>query len=1034
MLAGNGFAGYSGDGGPAPQAELNNPIGVAADSSGNVYIVDNANFVIRKVDTKGIISTIAGTAGNCGYGGDGGLATSAYLSSAFGIAVDKSGNVFIADSGNSVIREVTVLNGEIKTVAGDGTTGWGGDGGPATGTYLCEPAGIAVDSDGNLFIADSGSGRIREVTASDGKIKTVAGGGASSTPPGDGGPATSAELTAPWGVAVDSSGNLFIADSGDYRVREVTASTGIINTVAGNGTDCESGGSACGDGGAATNAGFGWIEGIALDSADDIFIADFDNNAIREVTASNSNINTVAGNGTFSFSGNGIPATNAVLYDPFGAASDSAGNIYIADQENCIVREVNATTGIITTVAGTPMSCGYGGDGGAATSALLKYPSKVALYAGEVYIADTDNCLIRKVDTAGTISTFAGTPGSCGYGGDGGAATSAELGGTTAVAVSSSGNVYIADGGNARIREVSGGIINTVAGNGTAGYSGDGHGAKDAELNWPSDVAVDASGNLYIADSSNLRIRKVDIWGFITTFAGNGFAWYFRDGGPATQASLNYPFGVAVDPIGDVLIADTFDNCIRLVDGEGIIHTVAGNGSFYGDGVPAISATLAQPFGVGLDPLGNIYVADTGENRVREVNPVAVLNYSMSVVTFYGFPVGTASSPQNVTLSAAGPLDINKIVVTGDFSESGDCVPGPMSGQCVMAVVFQPTAPGDRTGTLTIDDNGFFSSSVVIPLSGWGLGVAVSPGSLAFPPQPLGTTSPPHTVTVTNDTGDSMTMGTVQTSGAFVISSNGCTGIMYLLGSCTIGVEFAPTQGGAVTGALTIYDSYGTSPQVVPLQGTGISASLSPSPLVFGALDGGATSAAKSVTLNNYTSAVLTISSVPVGGPNANDFKIPTTTCGSSLAANSSCTYNITFTPSVNGTEIATLSVNDAVGTQTATLTGIGIGATVVPPALVFAAQKVGTTSTAKTLTLTNYLSSWLSLSGATLGGKNGKDFATSTSCESRLAPKSSCSYKIAFTPSVAGAEDATLRINDADGTQTVTLMGTGVEGSITPE
>jgi hypothetical protein len=1047
VFAGTGFPGYSGDGGPASQAELDEPWGVAADSSGNVYIADLENCVIRKVDGTGTISTFAGTPDSCGYGGDGGPATSALLSAPVGVAVDKSGNVYIADTDNFRIREVTVSNGEIKTVAGTGTecNGGGacGDGGAATSAGVSYVYSLAVDGSGNVYIADSANYEIREFSVG-GNINTVAGNGTYGYS-GDGGLATNAELSWPCGVAVDSSGNIFIADYNNYRIREVTVSNGKINTVAGNGTFCDSGGAACGDGGLATSAELSYVYGVAVDSSDDIFIADYYNDAIREVTASNGKINTVAGNGTFGFTGNGIPATNAVLNWPVAATADSAGNIYIADFNNCIVREVSATTGDITTLAGTPGACGYGGDGGAATSAKLSNAMKVAVYAGNVYIADTDNCVIREVNTSGDISTFAGTPGSCSYGGDGGAATSAQLSNPTGVAVDSSGNVYIADYGNNRIREVSGGIINTVAGAGTgcAGETdtlGDGCPAINAELAAPADVALNASGNLYIADTFNQRIRIVNTSGIISTFAGDGSTGYSGDGVPATATSLYDPWGVAVDSAGDVLIADTYNNRIRWVDGAGIIHTVAGDGSyaFSGDGGLGTSAALYYPYGVGVDPSGNIYIADTYNGRVRMVNAVAGLNALPPSLTFGYQQVGTASSPQTVTLSPYGipPVTIDSIVVTGDFSEWSDCGAGPLSGQCLMPIVFQPTAAGVRTGTVTINNSAFFGGSLVINLTGHGSGVLLTPNSLTFAGQDLGTTSAAKTVKLTNESATGLSMGKLETISAFVVSSNGCTGTIAAGASCTIGVEFAPTQSGLVTASLAIYDSDPSSPQLVLLQGTGIGASLSPTSLTFAARDAGTTSAAKSVTLTNHLSSSLSISSASIGGTNASDFAIvPTSTCGSSLAGNSKCTYNITFTPSVNGAESATLSISDAAGTQTATLSGTGVGAALSPTTLTFAAQGVGTTSAAKTVTLTNYLSSSLSISSATISGTNAADFATvpASTCTSSLAGNSKCTYNITFTPSVNGAESATLSVVDADGTQTATLNGTGAGAALSP-
>jgi len=726
MVAGNG----SSSAGSGTQGH-----GVAADSFGNVYIADTDECAILRVDKTGAVSVFAGQ-GPCGYGGDGGPATSAYLYYPVGVAVDSSGNVFIADTANYRIREVTVSNGEINTVAGNGNDcviggAACGDGGSASSAGISDVGSLAVDGSGNVYIADEDNNEIRKFSVG-GNISTVAGNGNQGYS-GDGEQATSATLDYPTGVAVDSPGNIFIADSYNYRIREVTVSNGVINTVAGNGSDCESGGVACGDGGLATKAGLSTVFGVAVDSSDDLFIADYDNLGIREVTASNGVIKTVAGNGIYGFAGNGVPATNAALDNPTAATTDPAGNVYVADDSNCIVRQVDATTGLITTFAGTPDSCGYGGDGGAATSALLNYPSKAVAYAGSIYVADPANCVIREVNSSGDISTFAGTPGSCAYGGDGGPATSASLNGPSALAVDSSGNMYIADTANNVIRVVSAGVINTVAGNGTEEFAGDGGAATSAELDSPGDVAVDAAGNLYIADTWNARIRMVNTHGIISTFAGGGGGE--GDGGPANQAGLLMPSGVAVDAAGNVLIADSASGLIRWVDGLGVIHTVAGNspytGGFAGDGGPAFSAELAFPDGVSLDSLGDIYIADTGNNRVRKINAVAGLNASTASVTFGAQAVGTSSDPMTVTLSAVGPLDISNIAATGDFSSPGDCVTGSMSGQCVMSIVFKPTQSGTRTGTVTISDNGYFSSSLMINLSGTGATWQQVPGLLS---------------------------------------------------------------------------------------------------------------------------------------------------------------------------------------------------------------------------------------------------------------------------------------------------------------
>jgi uncharacterized protein (TIGR03437 family) len=430
-VAGNGSPVSSGDNGPATSAGTGNPNSLAVDSAGNLYIAASGNS-IRKV-SGGFITTVAGGGGTLG---DGGPATSAQLMCACGVAVDATGNLYIADQFSARIRKISA--GVITTVAGNGTAGLGGDNGPATSAQLYSPEGVAVDSAGNLYIADANNHRTREVSG--GVITSVAGGGLSVL--GDPVPAASASLYSPAGVAADSAGNLYIADSGNSRIREVSG--GVITTVAGSGAALDGGFS--GDNGPATSAQVSNPAGVAVDAAGNLYIADSSNDRIRKV--SNGVLTTVVGTGTLGFAGDNGPATYAELSAPNGVAVDPAGNLYIADTGNNRIRKV--TNGVITTVAGNG-TAGLSGDNGPATNAQLNRPKGVAVdSAGNLYIADTYNSRVRKVSN-GVITTVAGS-GTEGFSGDNGPATSALLYWPNGVAVDSAGNLYIADTYNSRVR------------------------------------------------------------------------------------------------------------------------------------------------------------------------------------------------------------------------------------------------------------------------------------------------------------------------------------------------------------------------------------------------------------------------------------------------------------------------------------------------------------------------------------------------------------------------------------------------------
>lgn len=769
--AGNGTPGYSGDGGPATSARLSGPTAVVVDPAGNRYLA--CSTAVRKVGTNGIISTVAG-GGMSGLLGDGGAATNATLISVYGIALDSSGNLFLSDSGYNRIRKVDTL-GIITTFAGNGSSGYSGDGGAATNARLSSPAGITFDRNGNLLIADTSNYCIRRVDTN-GIITTVAG----KLPGylGDGGAATNARLATPWGVATDAAGNVFIADTGNNRIRKVDTN-GVITTVAGKGSGY------AGDGDTATNALLKSPKGVVVDSANNIWIADTGNSRVRAVDT-NSMIMTVAGTGGAGYSGDGGTATNAMLNNPACLAFDSAGNLLIADSFNKRLRRISwpnsatlvllnistnsignyavvasdfsgsvtsrlatlnippfvltkpanltSLTGgsiafqtlaggsgpvvyqwswngspiaeatnafyaitnvatnlagiysvaitnifgstnlsaklnvvylsqqpssqvvanggtaafailqsepgilsyqwqlngtnlpaknLITTIAGSA-SRGYSGDGGQATSAQLSTPSAITEdSAGNLFIIDS--LRIRKLDNNGTISTVAGN-GMQGYSGDGGPATNAMLNFPSDIVVDRSGNLLIADKQNNRVRKVDAtGVISTVAGNGNTNsygfgtYSGDGGSSTNAGLNWPGHVTLDSVGNLFISDSSNRRVRKVDTNGIITTIAGNGSSGHGGDGGEATNATLRFIEGLLVDPAGNLFIIDA--NQIRKVDTNGMITTVAGgpNQGYFGAGILATNAGFFDPSSLAMDQAGNLYIADQMNNCIQAI-------------------------------------------------------------------------------------------------------------------------------------------------------------------------------------------------------------------------------------------------------------------------------------------------------------------------------------------------------------------------------------------------------------------------------
>jgi sugar lactone lactonase YvrE len=456
--------------------------------------------------------------------------------------VDTSNNVYIDDRQNNRIRKITVSSGVITTVAGSGNFGFSGDSGAATSAQIALPGDVSVDTSGNIYIADTDNLRIRKVTTG-GIITTIAGNGTQGF--SSSGAATSAQFAVPSSIAADGSGNVYVLDTGNNRI--VKVSTGVVSVVFG-------GGGVIGDGGAAIGAQLGYPTGIATDSSGNLYVADQINQKVRKI--SSGIITTIAGGGT-SLGDGGVP-TSAQLLQPEAVAVDGSGNVYIADTAASRIRKIS--NGIITTYAGTGVQS-YTGDGGPATSAAIGWPVSLAVDTlGNLYIADQFSNRVRVVSSNGTITTFAGGGSSAS---DGIVATGAQIS-PVGIAVDTSNSLYIADQLNRKIRKIVGGTITTVAGSGTATFSGDGGAATSAGMN-PVAVRVDASGNLYIVDLFNSRVRKVSTSGVINTIAGNGTFGFSGDGGAGTSAQLYLPEDLALDASGNLYIADTGNNRIRIV-------------------------------------------------------------------------------------------------------------------------------------------------------------------------------------------------------------------------------------------------------------------------------------------------------------------------------------------------------------------------------------------------------------------------------------------------------------------------------------
>jgi sugar lactone lactonase YvrE len=627
-FAGTGAAGYSGDGGPATQATLKTPAGLLTDDKGNVYIADRENHVVRMVNPKGIITTIAGN-GTAGFSGDGGQAKKASFNLPSGLALDSKGNLYISDRSNNRIRMVTP-KGIVHTYAGNGEEGYGGDSGPALKARIDRPFGLAIDKKDNLYIADRRNNRIRKVNPS-GIITTVAGDGGFFFM-GDNGPSYRASIAGPTGVAVDDKGNLYIADRNNNRIRMVNKQ-GMIRTIAGTGQQDYNGETEL-----ARDTNLHLPFGLTLDKKGRLLIIDRSHYRIRRVDPAKGNIKTLAGNGRKKFAGDGGPATGATLNFPHGIVVDKKGNIIFSDKGHFRIRKISPE-GIIQTIAGNGERGNVGNGVPALKASLFSVQSMILNDKEEVYFVSPSGFInmIRYLDEKENIHTFIETAdkeylASLGADKSQGLSMKSEIAMVTQfsdIVFDKDNNLFAADRINHQIRKIDPkGNVTTIAGTGESDFSGDGGPAIKANFRDPRALAMDKAGNLYIGDTANNRIRKIDTKGIITTIAGNGDHKDTGDGGPAIEAGIRSMDAIAISPDGELHIVGFNTHRIRKITKDGTIVTVAGKGyqGYFGDGGPATKAMLKQPAAVAFDAKGNMYISDMGNNRIRKVDSKGIIS------------------------------------------------------------------------------------------------------------------------------------------------------------------------------------------------------------------------------------------------------------------------------------------------------------------------------------------------------------------------------------------------------------------------
>jgi hypothetical protein len=685
------LAGYSGSGsadGAGDNARFYRPSGATADGAGNIYVADTANHTVRKITPAGVVTTLAGLAG-AGGSADG-TAGTALFNSPKGVAADSAGNVYVADTSNHTIRRITVA-GVVSTIAG--LAGFfGTNDGTGSAARFSNPSGLAVDSAGNVYVADTDNHTIRKVTPA-GSVSTLAGqAGWYGSADGTGG---NARFYGPWGVAVDGTTNVYVADTQNFTIRKITVA-GVVSTLAG--LPNSPGGT---NDGAGSAARFYLPRGLALDGATNIYVADYGGATIRKITPSGI-VSTLAGLGWTHGSVDGT-GSNARFNWPSGVAVDSVGNVSVADERDNMIRKITSA-GVVSTLAGLAGSVGSAD--GTGDHARFSSPVGVAVDSvGNVYAADYWIHTIRKITSAGVVSTLAGLAGFAGT--NDGTGSNARFNGPLGVAVDSAGTVYVADYDSHTIRKVTpAGVVSTLAGR--AGYNGTNDGiGSNARFYYPEGVAVDSTGIVYVGDTINHTIRKITPSGIVSTLAGLARNPGSADG-VGSNAQFNRPSLLATDSGGHVYVADMMNQTIRKITPSGIVSTLAGLVGSYGsaDGTGS-DARFNWPMAVAVDSADHVYVADALNYTIRKITPSGMVRTLAGLAGSEGSDDGTGSAarfnhPEGVAVDSAGNVYVadtgNNTIRKGVFQQHMPTnvvpyTPPAMNGQLVVTLL-PPEASG----------------------------------------------------------------------------------------------------------------------------------------------------------------------------------------------------------------------------------------------------------------------------------------------------------------------------------------------------